>query len=38
VLEKYGAAEKGTFCVRNVDVVAMVVFHGVANIVSACGV
>ncbi len=36
--EKYGAADVCAFCVRDVDVVAMVVFHGLANIVSACGV
>ncbi len=38
MLEKYGAAEACAFCVRDVDVVATVVFHGVANVVSACGV
>ncbi len=38
MLEKYGAADACAFCVRDVDVVATVVFHGIANIVAACGV
>jgi hypothetical protein len=38
VLEKYGAADVCAFCVRDVDDVATLVFHGVANVVSACGV
>ncbi len=38
MLEKYGAADACAFCVRDVDIVAMVVFHGIANVVSACSV
>jgi hypothetical protein len=37
VLEKDSAADACAFCIRDVDIVAMVVFHGIANIVSACG-
>ncbi len=38
MLEKYRAAEACAFCVSDVDVVAMVVFHGIANVVYVCGV
>jgi hypothetical protein len=38
VLKKYGAADACAFCDRDVEVVATVVFHGIANIVSTCGV
>ncbi len=38
MIEKYGAADACAFCVRDVDIVKTIVFHGVANIVSACGV
>jgi hypothetical protein len=38
VLEKDGAADACAFCVRDVDIVARVVFHGIAYIVFACGV
>jgi hypothetical protein len=38
VLEKYRAADACAFCVRDVDIVAYVVLHGIANVVSACGV
>ncbi len=38
MLDKDGAADACAFCVRDVDIVAMVVFHGIANIVSACSV
>ncbi len=38
MLEKYEAADACAFCVRDVDIVAMVVFHGIANLISACGV
>ncbi len=38
MLEKDGAADVCAICVRGVDIVATVVFHGIANIVSTCGV
>ncbi len=38
MLEKDQAADMCAFCVKGVDVVATVVFHGIANIVSTCGV
>ncbi len=38
MLEKDRAADACAFCVGDVDIVVMVVFHGIANIVSTCGV
>ncbi len=38
MLEKDRAADACAFCVKDVDVVATLVFHGIANIISACGV
>ncbi len=38
MLDEYGAADECAFYVGDVDIVATVVFHGIANIVSACSV